>query len=488
MVAFLFIQMNRLEIAGQQLIKGNFGNAITALTMKSAIDSPLIPSTYRNGNFFYGVNGNDHTFIWEDNNSSLTAYRQCPIVPAIINRKAQCVVNGKMYVMEADGKKESETNQAKQIRQLLLRPNPFQSGKNFMALNNVYKQIYGYCPVLVIKPAGFENDYSRWRMFNLPPWMVTTEDSKQDFFASDLQPFKSIRLNYLGKSTPLDPKDVFFIRENQLSTSTHFSTNTENASMFLPDSKLLPLQDAIDNMISSLRSRGSLVRQRGPLWILSNDQNDSGDAGMFPVDPEYKRILKDDFSRYGVMKEQQKAIITDAKLKLQTVGFDVAQLRLLEGEIQDAKMICDGLNYPPYLLGLVDAKFDNQQIAERNLYTNSIIPDVESANEQWGEVFGLTKLGLQLITDFSHLPALQENIQEQGKGRFYMNQALQIEFYNNQITQNRWRELLGEDAIAGGDSFYYQLLAQGIVFGGAGAKQMVTAPNETAPPPQDTQT
>ena len=459
--------MNRLEVAGQQLIKGNFGNAITALTMKSSVDSPLIPSSYRNGNFFFGVNGNDHAFIWGNYNSSLTAYRQCPIVPAIINRKAQCAVNGKQFVMDADGKKESTTTQAKQIKQLLLRPNPYQSGKNFTAVGNIYKQIYGYCPVLVIKPAGFENDFSKWRLFNLPPWMITTMDnSDQDFWSDDLQPFKSIRITYMGKSTPLDPKSVFFIRENQLATSTHFNTNTENASAYLPDSKLLPLQDCIDNMISSLKSRGSLIRQRGPLWILSNDQNDSGDAGMFPVDPAYKSALSEDMSRYGVMKEQQKAIITDAKLKLQTVGFDVAQLRLLEGEIQDAKMICDGLNYPPYLLGLVDAKFDNQQIAERNLYTNSIIPDVESDNEQWGEIFGLSKLGLKITTDFSHLPALQENIQEQGKGRFYMNQALQIEFYNNQITQNRWRELLGEDIIPTGDKYYFELLAAGIVFGG----------------------
>lgn len=471
--------MNRLEIAGQQLVKGNFGNAITALTMKSTIDSALIPSTYRNGNFFFGVNGNDHAFIWGNYNSSLTAYRQCPIVPAIINRKAQCAVNGKTYVMDADGKKESTTAQAKQIRDLLLRPNPYQSGKNFTAIGNIYKAIYGYCPVLVIKPVGFENDYSKWRLFNLPPWMIQVEDSTQDFWSDNLQPFKSIRLSYMGRSTPLDPNSVFFIRENQLATSTHFNTNTENASAYLPDSKLLPLQDAIDNLISSLRSRGSLIRQRGPLWILSNDQNDSGDAGMFPVDPMTKTALADDFRQYGVLKEQQKAIITDAKLKLQTVGFDVRQLQLLEGEIQDAKMICDGLNYPPYLLGLVDAKFDNQQIAERNLYTNSIIPDVESDNEQWGEIFGLSKLGLKIITDFSHLPALQENIQEQGKGRFYMNQALQIEFFNNQITQNRWRELLGEDAVLNGDKYYYELIAEGIVFGGNGAaKAMVTAPNE----------
>jgi phage portal protein BeeE len=202
------------------------------------------------------------------------------------------------------------------------------------------------------------------------------------------------------------------------------------------------------------------------MWILTNDATDSADAGVFPLDEKVKQRLDEDFmAQYGIMAGQKKAIITDAKLKLQTVGFDVEQLQLLPQEIQDAKMIADQLNFPPYLLGLVDAKFDNQQIAERSLYTNSIIPDVVSDDEQWSEIFGLTDLGLRLYTDFNDVPALQEDMANKGKGMLYMNQALVLMFYNNLITLNRWRELANEDTVTGDDRYYHEYVAVGQSFG-----------------------
>lgn len=459
---------SKLAIAGRQLAKGNFGNAITALTTKSYGSALIQPSRYRNGSFFFGVNGADKAFIWGNYNSSLRAYQTCPVVSSIINRQAQCTVNGKQYVMAASGK-ESKTPQAQALKKLLLKPNYYQSGREFKAQGQVYKRIYGYCPVLIIKPVGFDQDYSKWKMWNIPPWMLQVRDSMKLFYEQDAVKFQDIWLTYMGHSVRLDPNSIFFLKENQISTGTFMNNSqSENVSIFLPDSKLMPLENNISNVVTSLDSRGALTRERGPMWLLTNDSTDTGDAGLFPIPEDAKKTLDDDFKmQYGITSGQRRAIITDAKLKLQTVGFDVEQLKLLESEIQDAKFISDGLNFPPYLLGLVDAKFDNQQIAERNLYTNSIIPDCISDDEQWSELFKLDDLGLYLTTDFSHLPALQENIAEQGRGRYYMDTALLSEFMNNLITLDRWRELLGEDTVQGdlGGLYYYECIAKGIVFG-----------------------
>ena len=455
--------MNKIQTAGRQLIKGNFGNAITALVTKSVSSELIQPSRYRNGNFFFGVNGADKAFIWGNFNSSLVAYQQCPVVSSVINRMAQATVNGKLFVMDEKGK-ESQIPQAKAIRRLFARPNMMQTGKMFKAQGNVYKRIYGYCPVLVIKPVGFENDYSKWKLWNIPPWMIRVEESTDLFYESNAKPFKAIYLTYMGHSISLPLDSVFFIKDNQISTGTYsYSGAAENVSLFLPDSKLIPLDKNITGIIDSLNSRGSLTRDRGPQWILSNDSSDTGGEGLFPNNPQHIERLHEDFGQYGIMRGQRKAIITDAKLKLQEVGFDVSQLKLLEGEVQDAKFICDGLNYPPYLMGLVDAKFDNQAIAERTLYTNSIIPDSESDDEQWSEMLQLDQYGIKITTDFSHLAPLQENITEQGRGRWYMNQALLIEWQNDGITWNRWRELLGEDTVPGRDMYYSEMLAAGLV-------------------------
>lgn len=451
---------NKLAIAGKQLLKGNFGNAFTALAMKSITSQLIQPARYRNGNFFFGINGGDKAFIWGNFNSSLIAYQQCPVVSSVINRKALCLINGKRVINNVKGK-EDKSPQGIAIRNLLNRPNPLQNGKQFRAQGNVYKEIYGYCPVLKMVPVGFEEDFSKWTLWNVPPWMIQITDSQDLFFMDGVKPFKQIRLTYMGNSVDVTDK-IFFLKENQISTSIFMSNGSQdNVSLFLPDSRLFPLQESIANLISSLKSRGSLIRKRGPLWILSNDSNDAGGEGLFPVDPKVEEKLQADWLMHGIADDQKKAIVTDAKLKLQTVGFDVAQLKLLEGEVQDAKLICDGLDFPPYLLGLVDSKFDNQQIAERNLYTNAIIPMAESEDEQWGEVFNALQYGIVISTDFSHIAALQENITEQGRGRWYMNQALQIEFVNDLLTWNEWRTALSQDTVAGMDLYYSQLVAAG---------------------------
>lgn len=456
--------MNKLAIAGKELMRGNIGNAIMSLATKSVTSELIQPSRWRNGSFFFGVNGADKAFIWGNYNSSLIAYQKNPIVSAVINKMAQATVNGKRRIMTLDGKKEANTVQAKALAKVFKNPNFLQTGKEFRAQGRVYQRIYGYCPILIIKPVGFENDFSAWKFWNIPPWMLQIQDSTDMFFTSNKSPFKRITLTYMGSSIDLKLDTVFFLKENQISTSTYmFNGTAENVSLFLPDSKLFALEKPIDNFIASLNARGSLTRDRGPQWLLTNDASDSGEAGLFPIDEEIKTELHKDFRQYGIMDGQRKAIITDAKLKLQTVGFDVGQLKLLEGELQDAKMICDGLNYPPYLLGLVDAKFDNQQIAERALYTNSIIPDAESEDEQWASALKLDALNLSIQTDYSHLPALQENVTEQGKGRWYMNQAIMIEWLQDGITWNRWRELVGEDTVPGKDMYYSEMVKAGLI-------------------------
>jgi hypothetical protein len=377
----------------------------------------------------------------------LRAYQRCPVVSSIINRQALATINGKVTIIDDVGK-ESQKVQAKALRKLLKRPNPLQSGKQFRAQNNVYKRIYGYCPVLRMVPVGFENDFSKWRLWNIPPWMIQVEDNTDLFFLAASKPFNHIRLTYMGRSVPLDPANVFFLCETQISTGLFESNSSQdNVSLYLPDSKLLPVDKNINNIITSLDGRGAMNRERGPMWILSNDTADSPDAGAFPLDTQVKDDLQKDFLQYGITGAQKRAIITDAKLKLQTVGFDVGQLKLLEGEIQDAKFIADELNFPPYLLGLVDAKFDNQQIAERNMYTNSIIPDAENDDEQWGQFFGLEEMGLSIKTDYSHLPALQEDDAKASTSRLVLTQALRIEYEAGLITKNQWLQELGLEPI-----------------------------------------
>jgi hypothetical protein len=104
-------------------------------------------------------------------------------------------------------------------------------------------------------------------------------------------------------------------------------------------------------------------------------------------------------------------------------------------------------------LGLIDPSFNNQNTAEKSLYQNSIIPDAENINEYWNRFFKTEELGLRIDKDFSHITVLQEDKEEAARARYIRNQALLIEYQNNLITANRWRELNGEDTVPGDDKY-----------------------------------
>lgn len=451
---------NNFKIAGKELIKGNIGNALIAT--KSALSELIVPSLWRNGNFFFGINGADNAFIWGDFNSSLIAYTMCPVVASVIHKKTKCRVNGIQKILDAEDK-EADNDIAKKYKQLLNNPNSLQTAIEFNSQRNIYKQLYGYCPMIIIKPVGFENAIDKWTLWNLPPWMLQMQNTiGKQFYEQGYKPFNDIVLSYMGYTSHLNPDTVYFIKENQISTGTYkYNSTAPNVSLFLPDSRLHALEKNINSLISSLDARGALNVNRGPVWFISSAAKDM-DTGNMPADIEK---LHEDFKKYGILSEQRKAIITTASMTVQSLGFDVGQLKLLEGEVQDAKHICDGLDYPPYLMGLVDAKFDNQDIAERSLYTNAIIPDAISDDMQMTSILGLDKFGLKLFTDFSHTPALQENAEKQSRAMLFKNQACLIAFMNNIITWNEWRIQTNMQPASGMDKYYFELLQDGQVFG-----------------------
>src|SRR5438105_12568663 len=115
---------------------------------------PVDQANYR-GDWGYSFDGNGHNYFkYEGLDSSLTAYRRCPPITAIINKKAQAFINGKTWLLNTQGKakgKEATSAEAVKLRTLFSQPNPIQSGKQFEAQNYIYQQLAGYVVVLPIK-------------------------------------------------------------------------------------------------------------------------------------------------------------------------------------------------------------------------------------------------------------------------------------------------------------------------------------------------
>lgn len=441
----------------------------------------MLPQNYRNNAndlWFFGNNGFSYKFTYGTNGDGMGAYETCAPLASIVNKKAKSYINGKTWINTTSGKgkgKENTGDQASKIRKLLLKPNAIQSGKAFEAQQKIYIDLSGYCICLPIFPAGFENQdpVEASSLWNIPPNMVTIKESNRLFYQNDIKSIiESVELDYKGVKTML-PLDKIFIFKD-------FTPSTK--SLVIPESRLCSLQIQINNIIGAYESRNILLNRRGAMGILSNQGKDP--LGTIQIDPTEKKELQSAFSNYGLRREQWQVIVSNAALQWQQMGYPTRDLMLFE-EIQDDIMrICDAYDFPYRLLSSEKAASYNDVASfTTGLYQDAIIPEAESTYEQWNQFFKTDAMNLTILKDYAHVPALQEDKVNQGRARFYMNQAMQIEFENNLITVNQWLDANGLDPRPApvGDMYYNDMIEAGISFGSNKTTANAVEPVEPAP-------
>lgn len=429
---------------------------------------------------FNGPGGFDYKFSYTGHTSAVNAFEKCPPLHAILTKKAQAFVNGKTWIVNKKGKakdKEAQGDIATKIRTLLAKPNPFQSQKEFEAQMHIYTQLMGFSLLLPIKPVGFEN-YEATRLWNIPPSMIDMEETNKSFLAAEKQSdlIRYIHIDFGKERTAINADDVYVIKDFTPSFT----------SVIFPESRVKANEMPINNIIGAYESRNVLINYRGALGIISSDGKDPG--GFLPIKDTEKEALQNDFRRYGLSKSQWQFIITSASIKWTQMGIPTKDLMLFEEIEDDIQRLCDGWGYQYNLMSSSKGvTFDNKKEAKTLLYQDTIIPEAESICEQLNNFFGLNKLDIMMVKDFSHVPALQEDQQKMAGARKTRNEALQIEFLNNLITLDDWRTFNDMDPIGGetGGKYYYELVAMGCKFGGsAGAKAPEQTQTQTENPEQ----
>lgn len=452
---------DRFKAAGNELLKANFGNVIKSFTIQPY---QINPGTYRTDDFsegfwFFGREGCDKHFEYKDSNSSLIAYSQCPTVAAVLNRKTQAYANGTPWILNTQGKgrdNEAKGAYATKLKKLLNNPNPRQTGLEFQSQCYFMTQLFGCAIGFLDKPFGFpaiEAD----SMWILPNWMVKLYLNDEQLFFREQNPIKRVTITQKGKEIDLPVENIFFLKDFTPSLNT----------AFFPLSRIEPISMAINNVIGAYESRNVLIRRRGPMFIVSNGAG-KDQFGQSPMSPDEKAEVEHRFSnRYGALGKQLQALVTSASINVQTVGYDVGQLKLHEEVRESAVDICAGLSYPPFLLGLSDSTYNNQAEASRGLYMETIIPEANNIDAQWNTLFDCAANNITISRDFDHVSALQEDKRNAAQARRDADTAYQMEFVNNIITLNEWRMYLGEDKRTDefGDKYYHELLKLGWQFG-----------------------
>ena len=378
------------------------------------------------------------------------AYEFCYPLSSVIDRIAEADINGNIEILRSQGKGKEDfatSPYAQRMNKLFENPNPSQSWDEFRGQQVVYKKIFGFCPVFIMSPVGFEFDPSEAAMLlNLPPWLFTAIID----YDSPYPKAKSYTCNILNRVVDYKPEQIMILKDGFL--------QDERESFLLPKSKLVGLDMAVSNLCAGMEADNVMLRKRGPLGFISHDAAATKDsvAGYLPMTKGEQSEVQNDLQQYGMTWAQYQYVVSRTALKFNSMGYDVKQLGTKETILQATQAICQRMNYSYVLLENTEATFANQNDAHKSLYQNNIIPGCWKDLDKYAKHFKASENNCKFNVDFSHLPIMQEDAQAQGQARKAKDESLQIEYLNGIITKNQWLTELGFDTIPDGDTYYQQ--------------------------------
>lgn len=363
----------------------------------------------------------------------IKSYKECPPLSYILNTKAQEFCNGKITCVNPSSNKEKRGEVGKQYTDLLKYPNPLQTDLHFRSQVSIYTQLFGYCPVLRVKPEGMSIVSQLWV---LPPQCLRMKLTKTYLFAESIYDMiESVEFTYNGKITQIRKEDIYFFTD----------TTTTIDDLMFPMSRLSALKYPINNLIKNYESRGTIIEKRGALGILSPDSGDS--AGAQRATPEQKEELQKDYKRYGLLKDQWQIIVSTISMKFTPMSLNMRDLMLIETAEDDIMTLCDALGFKYQLLSRGSGTtFNNQELAQKAQYQDNIIPMADNYMSQFNDCVYAEENNVKYIIDFSHVPCMQADEKLKSEIRKNNVSSLSLQLKNNLITYGRAMEILEEEA------------------------------------------
>lgn len=394
------------------------------------------------------------TYYFDLNNSQdlKNAYLTCPPLKAIINIRAQMFVNGEVEIVNKNTKNRQRGEVAKGLRERLARPNVMQNWNQFFAQMHIYTDLFGYCPLFKMVPAGFSADQPS-AIWCIPPWLFEIEYTGKWYNQTELKGiYKGFFIKWGGERKELPFDQVTVIMDNTIGTGDNLLTNSLTKNILLPDSRVVGHEYPISNIYAAMKSMNTLISKKGAIGILSNDARDAN--GPIKVGDKEKKAVQEDFRRYGLMGEEWQIIITEASLKWQAMTMPVKDMLLHEEIEQDIMRLCDGIGLYFYILSNgKGATFSNLTQAEKAQYQNRIIPDAVSRLEQFSAFLIPKTENARLSISFSHVESLQVSSKDAGIALKAQGDAFQVLWGLGLVTRNQILTAIDMDIVEGRDEF-----------------------------------
>jgi hypothetical protein len=339
--------------------------------------------------------------VWVDTNDSWKLFIEIPELRAVIDKRASMMSSNHPCLYDMNGEKVENH----WVMDLIKNPNATQSWSDVVYSLSVqdalYSNSFAYCPK---------------RSFDIRNLMVPL-------------PANKVKINLSGKKLEaMDTEDLitnfkFYYDDDTIQTIDWFDmiylTTDDGMNLVKPISRVDSLRYPLSNIKAQYHKRNVLLENLGAIGILSTNNNDMG--GAIPMTPEErKQIQRDWFNR-----NKDELMITESSVDWKPMSYPTKDLMLFEELTADKIAIIDTYGLSVNLFSSdKGATFSNVRDSIRMVYTDTIIPEVQSMYDSMMKQWGLDG-DYYLKAEFNHLPVMQ--VDEESRANVQKTKAETLE-------------------------------------------------------------
>lgn len=387
--------------------------------------------------------------FWQSFNAYAAIYETVSAVKTVIDIKADAAANVRFIVRDAKTQEiipfNSSNKRANKLYRLMANPNPLDSTAEFFRANFVYHDVFGKSFNYASVPAGREKFVD---LDNIDTLTALPANFMRTFYTGKF--FDALTISdiidhyeFFDGLTRKEFKPTTILQRRNVGMKI---PSTSNNGDIKEDelSDLCSLKKEISNFILSLESRNVLSKKRGALGIFTSAMKMGGD--MMPLSDNLKEDVQQAFEKYGTLEDQEMFIHTKAPLTFQRVALSTKELMLLEESWQD--MIAIALKYgvPEVLVKLYikGTTFENQNIAEKRLYQNTVKPRMRDLIKDISIFLKLDEFDLILEPSYDHVEVLQADRKDEAETKKIESEIARSLFLAGAYTYNDWLTKIGE--------------------------------------------
>jgi HK97 family phage portal protein len=315
-----------------------------------------------------------------------------------------------------------------EIERLLNKPNNYQSRIEFLQTVNEYLALSGNAFIRHIEGVGAGNDIE-----------VLDSAKVRILLDSSGQVSGYDYIDNMGKRRSYDNETVLHIKMSS-------NLDTERDLKFWGLSPLRALWTIVESSNDLFTARASIWKNKGIIGIITNKSD-------VPLLPKERQQLQDKFDQdIGGADKANKAHVTSGDLSFIQTGMSPSDLKLLEGNIDNLRMISSGYKIPSVIFNDVEnSTYNNVLESKRGAYTDAYIPLANKVDEKLS-VWLSEKLGVEefIVIDVSRIEVLKLTTNDVANRLNEMSPQLQNRVVG-QMSSEEVRGLIGLIDLANGE-------------------------------------